>query len=157
MFIEFLGAVWRYLPGSVRGRLVRIGQKRFTGTVGAVIFDDQGQILLLDHVFRPDDGWGIPGGFINKGEQPEAALRREVREETGIEIQDVELVLARTLPRSRQIEIYFRARAIGHAEPCSFEIKSARWFSVDDLPTHLSKDQRRLIRRALTPSENSYQ
>ncbi len=157
MFIEFLGAIWRYLPGSVRGRLVRIGQKRFTGTVGAVIFDDQGQILLLDHVFRPEDGWGIPGGFISKGEQPEAALRRELREEIGIEVQDVELVLARTLPKSRQIEIYFRARALGRPEPCSFEIKSAGWFSVDDLPMDLSKDQRRLIRRALTPSENSYQ
>jgi len=157
MFIEFLGAVWRHLPGSVRRRLVRVGQKRFTGTVGAVIFDDQGQILLLDHVFRPEDGWGIPGGFISKGEQPEAALRRELREEIGIEVQDVELVLARTLPKSRQIEIYFRARALGRPEPCSFEIKSAGWFSVDDLPLELSKDQRRLIRRALIASENSYQ
>ena len=157
MFIEFLGVIWRYLPGSVRGRLVRIGQKRFTGTVGAVIFDDQGQILLLDHVFRPEDGWGIPGGFMSKGEQPEAALRRELREEIGIEVQDVELLLARTLPKSRQIEIYFRAKALGRPEPCSFEIKSAGWFSVDDLPMDLSKDQRRLIRRALTPSENSYQ
>ena len=157
MFIEFLGEIWRHLPGSVRRRLVRIGQKRFTGTVGAVIFDDQGQVLLLDHVFRPEDGWGIPGGFMSKGEQPEAALRRELREEIGIEIQDVELVLARTLPRSRQIEIYFRARALGRAEPCSFEIKSAGWFSVDDLPMYVSKDQRGLIRRALTPSENSYQ
>ena len=149
MFIEFLGAIWRYLPGSVRGRLVRIGQKRFTGTVGAVIFDDHGQILLLDHVFRPEDGWGIPGGFISKGEQPEAALRREVREEIGIEIQDVELVLARTLPRSRQIEIYFRAKALGRPEPCSFEIKRAGWFSIQDLPPELSKDQRRLIQRAI--------
>jgi len=157
MFIEFLGAIWRRLPGSMRRRLVRVGQRRFTASVGAVIFDEQGQILLLDHVFRPEGGWGIPGGFISKGEQPEAALRRELREEIGIEVQDVELVLARTLPKSRQIEIYFRARALGHAEPCSFEIKSAGWFAVDDLPIELSKDQRRLIRRALIASENSYQ
>ena len=113
--------------------------------------------MLLEHVFRPDSGWGIPGGFLSKGEQPEAALRRELREEIGIEVADVEMLFVRTLSRPRQIEIYFRARALGRAEPCSFEIKSARWFSVDDLPTHLSKDQRRLIRRALTPSENSYQ
>jgi ADP-ribose pyrophosphatase YjhB (NUDIX family) len=157
MFIEFLGAIWRRLPDIVRRRLVCIGQRRFTGTVGAVIFDDQGQILLLDHVFRPEDGWGIPGGFISKDEQPEAALRRELREEIGIEVKDVELLLARILPRARQIEIYFRAKALGRPEPCSFEIKSAGWFSVDDLPRELSKDQCGLIRRALTPSENSYQ
>ena len=157
MFIEFLGAIWRRLPGILRRRLVRVGQRRFTVTAGAMIFDDQGRILLLEHVFRPEGGWGIPGGFLSKGEQPEAALRRELREEIGIEVQDVEMLFARTLPGPRQIEIYFRARAIGRPEPCSFEIKSANWFSVDDLPPGLSKDQRRLIRRSLTPSENSYQ
>src|SRR6267378_1910732 len=119
------------------------------------IRDDK--LKFVEHVFRPDEGWGIPGGFMSKGEQPEAALRRELREEIGIEVQDVELLLARTLTKSRQIEIYFRAKALGSPEPCSFEIKSARWFAVDDLPIELSKDQRRLIRRALIASENSYQ
>ena len=149
MFKEFLGAVWRRLPGLIRRRAIRTGQRRFTVTAGAMIFDEQDRILLLDHVFRPDSGWGIPGGFLNKGEQPEAALRRELREEIGIEVENVELLFARTLPKTRQIEIYFRARAIGRPEPCSFEIRTAGWFSVDDLPPELSKDQRRLIQRAL--------
>jgi ADP-ribose pyrophosphatase YjhB (NUDIX family) len=149
MFIEFLGAVWRRLPGFMRRRLVRTGQRRFTVTAGAMIFDEQDRILLLEHVFRPDSGWGIPGGFLSKGEQPEAALRRELREEIGIEVDDVEMMFARTLPKPRQIEFYFRARAIGRPEPCSFEIRSLGWFSLDDLPGELSKDQHRLIQRAL--------
>jgi 8-oxo-dGTP diphosphatase len=148
MFIEFLGAVWRRLPGFVRRRLVRTGQRRFTVTTGAMIFDEQGRILLLEHVFRPDGGWGIPGGFLSKGEQPEAGLRREMREEIGIELADVEMLFARALSRPKQIEIYFRARAIGQPEPCSFEIKSAGWFSLDNLPPELSEDQRCLIQRA---------
>ena len=155
MFIEFLGAIWRYLPGSVRGRLVRIGQKRFTGTVGAVIFDDRGQILLLDHVFRPEGGWGIPGGFVMKGENPEDALRRELREEVAIEIKDVKLVFTRTLGPLKQVEIYFRARVIGDPKPSSFEIKRAQWFALDQLPPGLSKDQRRLIERAIARDEKS--
>ena len=157
MLTEFLGAIWKRLPGLVRRRLVRTGQKRFTVTAGAMIFDDESRILLLDHVFRPDSGWGIPGGFLTKGEQPEAALRRELKEEIGIEVEAVELLFARTLPRPRQIEIYFRARAIGRPEPCSFEIRSAGWFSIDDLPSELSEDQRRLIQRTLAASENSKQ
>lgn len=157
MLTEFLGAIWRRLPGIVRRRLVRMGQRRFTVTAGAMIFDDEGRILLLEHVFRPDSDWGIPGGFLSKGEQPEAALRRELKEEIGIEVEAVELLFARTLPRPRQIEIYFRARAIGRPEPCSFEIRSAGWFSIDDLPSELSEDQRRLIQRALAASENSKQ
>lgn len=154
MFTEFLGAVWRRLPGRIRRRLVRTGQRRFTVTAGAIIFDDEGRVLLLEHVFRPDGGWGIPGGFLSKGEQPETALRREMREEIGIELEQVEILFARTLPRPRQIEIYFRARAIGMPQPCSFEIRKAAWFSVDSLPAELSRDQRRLIQRALALSEN---
>ncbi|MDX6558143.1 MAG: 8-oxo-dGTP diphosphatase [Blastocatellia bacterium] len=157
MFIEFLGAIWRRLPSLVRRRLIRSGQRRFTVTAGAMIFDDQGRILLLEHVFRPDSGWGIPGGFLTKGEQPDAALRRELREEIGIEVENVELLFARALPTERQIEIYFRAEALGTPEPCSFEIRSAGWFPVSDLPAELSKDQRRLIQRALGSSENSFQ
>jgi 8-oxo-dGTP diphosphatase len=154
MFTEFLGAIWRRLPGSIRRRLVRTGQRRFTVTAGAIIFDDEGRVLLLEHVFRPDGGWGIPGGFLSKGEQPEAALRREMREEIGVELDRVEILFARTLPRPRQIEIYFRARPIGTPRPCSFEIRTAEWFEIENLPVELSRDQRRLIQRALSLSEN---
>jgi 8-oxo-dGTP diphosphatase len=157
MFIEFLGAIWGRLPSPARRRLVRLGQRRFTATVAAMIFDAEGRVLLLDHVFRPDSGWGVPGGFLAKGEQPEAALRRELKEEINIELESVELLFARTLLKPRQMEIYFRARAIGQPEPCSFEIRSAGWFSIDDLPPELSRDQRRLIQRALAASENSNQ
>lgn len=148
MFTNFLGAIWRYTPGAIRRQMVRLGQRRFTVTTGAMLFDESGRILLLEHVFRPDSGWGIPGGFLSKREQPEEGLRRELREEIGIEIEDVELLFARTLGRPRQVEIYFRARVIGNPKPCSFEIIRAEWFALEDLPPELSKDQRRLIQRA---------
>src|SRR5260370_11355391 len=148
MLTNFLGAIWRHLPGGVRRRVSRLGQSRFTVTAAAFIFDDDGRILLLEHVFRPDSGWGVPGGFLSKAEQPEHGLRREFREEIGIEIENVEILFARTLSRPRQIEIYFRARAIGEPEPCSFEIITAKWFALDDLPSELSRDQRRLIVRS---------
>jgi len=155
MLKNFFGALWRFLPGKVRRRAVRLGQKRFTVTAGALIFDEQGRILLLEHVFRPDSGWGLPGGFLSQGEQPEAALRRELLEEIGLEVSDVELVLIRTLRRLPQVEMYFRATPIGQPNPCSFEIKRAEWFDLDALPNELSQDQRCLIKRAL--SENSRQ
>ena len=157
MLTNIIGVIWRYTPGAIRRRLVRLGQRRFTVTTGAMLFDDAGRILLLEHVFRPDSGWGIPGGFLANREQPEDGLRRELREEIDIEIEDVEFLLARTLPRPKQVEIYFRARVIGDPKPSSFEIKRAEWFDIDELPTELSKDQRRLIQRAVSMSEKSKQ
>jgi len=155
MFWNFIGVIWRWLPAIMRRHLSRIGQRRFTVTVAAMLFDDNERILLLEHVFRADEGWGVPGGFINKAENPEAALRRELREEIGIEIDDVRMILSRTLGTLRQVEIYFRARVIGDPKPSSFEIKSAQWFALDQLPPDLSSDQRRLIERALLLNEKS--
>jgi ADP-ribose pyrophosphatase YjhB (NUDIX family) len=149
MLIPFLGSIWRHLPGAIRRRLVRLGQRRFTVTVGAIIFDDQQRILLLDHVFRPDCTWGIPGGFIDNREQPEAALRRELQEEIGVEVESAKLLFLRTLGRPKQVEIYYLTRITGTPKPSSFEIKHAEWFAIDDLPSGLSKDQRRLVERAV--------
>ena len=155
--LNLVGAVWRHIPGAIRRRLVRLGQTRFTVTAGAMIFDDEGRILLLEHVFRPDGGWGIPGGFLGRNEQPEEGLRRELREEIGIEVEDVSFLFVRTLKRPGQVEIYFRARAIGTPKVSSFEIKKAEWFAVDALPEELSQDQKRLIRRVISINENAGQ
>ena len=153
--INLVGAIWRYIPGAIRRRVVRLGQNRFTVTTGAMIFDDEGRILLLEHVFRPDSGWGIPGGFLNRNEQPDEGVRRELREEIGIEVDDVRLLFVRALKRPGQVEIYFRARAIGVPEPRSFEIKQAQWFATDELPEELSRDQTRLIHRVTAADEKS--
>jgi len=153
VFPELLGAIWRRLPTMIRRRVSRFGQGRFTVTAAAMIFDDEGRILLLDHVFRADNGWGVPGGFVARGEEPAEALRRELREEADIELDNVQILFARSLGTIRQIEIYYRARAIGDPKPSSFEIKRAKWFPLNALPPELSKDQRRLIERAVLLNE----
>lgn len=149
MLKKVLGALWRHAPKSLRRWGVRLFEPRFTVTAGAVITDERGRVLLLNHVFRPGSGWGIPGGFIEKGEQPEEALRRELREEVGLEIEQAEIALVRNLKKPKQVEIIFRCRTRGLALGRSIEIKSAEWFALDELPPELNKDQRMLIDRAL--------
>lgn len=155
MISKLLGAIWRHLPVVVRRNAGGMTQSRFTVTVGGVLVDEADRILLLDHVFRARAGWGIPGGFLMKGENPEDALRRELREEVAIEISNVKLIFTRTLGRPKQVEIYFRAGVIGDPKPSSFEIKRAQWFALDQLPPDLSNDQRRLIERAMSLDEKS--
>ncbi|HEV7375662.1 MAG TPA: NUDIX hydrolase [Pyrinomonadaceae bacterium] len=150
MLKKVLGALWRHSPKSVRRWGVRLVEPRFTVTAGAVISDERGRVLLLNHVFRVGSGWGIPGGFIEKGEQPEDALRRELREEIGLELEYAEIAFVRTLKKPAQVEIIFRCRAQrGSGNQQSIEIKSAEWFTLDHLPSKLSKDQCQLIERAL--------
>ena len=156
MWVQLLGTVWRRLPTLIRRRLSLFGQARFAVSVAAMIFDDEGQILLFEHVFRADNGWGVPGGFVSKGEDTTEALRRELREEANIELENIQILFTRTLGIIRQIEIYYRARAIGDPTPSSFEIKRTEWFPLNGLPPDLSKDQQRLIQRAVQLDENCH-
>ena len=136
---------------------LRATQTRFTVTAAALIFNDAGQILLLKHHFRPGSGWGIPGGFLELGEQPEQALRRELREEIGLEVHQVEIFTARSFEKPRQVEIVFRAHAnvqVAQMKLRTMEVERAEWFSVKNLPAGLPKDQQLLIERATSYGAN---
>jgi phosphoglycolate phosphatase len=63
-----------------------------TPTVGALIFNAANQVLMI-HTHKWSNLWGIPGGKTKWGETSEAALRRELLEETGLEITDIRFVL----------------------------------------------------------------
>jgi 8-oxo-dGTP diphosphatase len=149
MLNDLLGAIWRRAPKSLRRWTVRVSHPRFAVTAGAVITDANGRVLLLKHRFRPGTGWGMPGGFIEAGEQPEEALRRELREEVGLELENLKLFTTRTFQTPKQVEIVFTARAIGRPDQLNFEIQKAAWFSPHDLPKELPADQAQLIKRAL--------
>src|ERR1044072_6960771 len=133
------GKIWRWLPPAVRRSLIRATQKKFTVSVVAVVRDEEDKILLLDHVLRPSSGWGPPGGFIDHDEQPEEAIRREIREETGLEITELEMVWIRTV--RGHVEIIFRARAAtdggGELKVQSAEIHSARRFAFSEMPEEM--------------------
>lgn len=148
MIKKIVGKVWRKIPAVVRLKLIRATQKKFTVSVGAVVTNEQNQILLLDHVFRPASGWGIPGGFIEYDEQIDEAIKRELLEETGLGLKNVEIYRTRT--RGRHIEFLVRARADGEAEVKSIEIKRLGWFSVNDLPPEMSRTQKEIIREVLS-------
>ncbi|HEY3579472.1 MAG TPA: NUDIX domain-containing protein [Pyrinomonadaceae bacterium] len=149
-----MAKMWRALPSRVRRWSMRATQTRFTVTAGAVIFNDEGQVLLLKHSFRSGSGWGIPGGFLEAGEHPEQALRRELHEEIGLEVRQVEIFSARSFKRPQQVEILFRCRASGAVKPQTIEIEQAQWFSVNSLPRGLPNDQRLLIERATSYGAN---
>ena len=127
---------------------MRVAHARFTVTAGALIFNDRGHVLLLKHRFRAGSGWGLPGGFLEHGEQPLEALKRELREEIGLEVEAAEIFASRSFNKPRQVEILFLCRANGDVKPQAMEVERAEWFSVESLPDGLPRDQRVLVERA---------
>ncbi|MBK8304649.1 MAG: NUDIX domain-containing protein [Chloracidobacterium sp.] len=123
MIINLVGKLWKKLPKSARTFVARRMQVTFTASAAGIIVNEDGKVLLANHVLRPASGWGVPGGFLEFGEQSEAAFRREVREETGIDVHDVQLYRVRTF--KRHIEVMFTAK--GTATPRSAAARSRSW------------------------------
>jgi 8-oxo-dGTP pyrophosphatase MutT (NUDIX family) len=135
------------MPHSLRTMIVRTTQARFTISAAAVVLNDSSEVLLLNHVLRPHSGWGFPGGFLDAGEQPVDAIKREVFEETGIELNS--LILHRVRTTKRHTEIIFLARSSDEAKVSSREIYELCWFAADKLPQGISRAMESLIREVL--------
>jgi phosphoglycolate phosphatase-like HAD superfamily hydrolase/ADP-ribose pyrophosphatase YjhB (NUDIX family) len=71
------------------------------GTVGALIYNDAGEVLMV-RTQKWSGLWGIPGGKIKYGESSTDALRREILEETNLQISDIRFVLEQDCIRSKE-------------------------------------------------------
>ena len=109
---------------------------------GGLVFDDRGRIALVKH--HEDRGWADvwvpPGGMLERGETADEGFRREVREETGLEVKDLHVTRifnnAYGEPGGKRYPFYFvqfvsRAATRG-LRPDDYEVREARWF--DELP-----------------------
>lgn len=123
--------------------------------VGAVIWNPQGEVLLVGRARPPRMGeWSIPGGKVDMGESLREALLREVREETGIDIEIaglidvVEFIAAEENERPGQhyVLIDFSARWLkGEVRPAS-DAKDARWVRPAALDRYeMWEETRRII------------
>src|SRR5579859_1351192 len=86
------------------------GSARFRVAVSALIFEN-GHVLLAHR--RDIDWWNLPGGGMESGETVDEALRREVYEETGLEVEIEQLVGVYSKPQKQEVVLAFRCRVIG--------------------------------------------
>ena len=80
-----------------------LGPRAPVATVGALIENEQGRYLMV-RTHKWGHRWGIPGGKIERGEQSEAALQREIREETGLEIREARFVMVQDCIDSEEFQ-----------------------------------------------------
>jgi mutator protein MutT len=101
--------------------------------VGAIVFDDAGRVLVVQRGRAPAAGrWSVPGGKLEPGETIAAAVAREVREETGLDVEVGPLaeVVERIGDGYHYVILDHVARVVGGTLAASDDAQAARF--VDD-------------------------
>ncbi|MFC5379988.1 NUDIX hydrolase [Aquipuribacter nitratireducens] len=122
-------------------------------SVVAVVLDEQGRLLLIHKT--DNDLWALPGGGHEIGESIADTVVREVKEETGYDVEVTDISGTYTNPRHvmayddgevrQQFSICFRARLTGGSAMTSSESKAVKWVNPGDLealPMHPSMRER---------------
>ncbi len=125
------------LPRAVRRMIVRLIAPSWTAGALAIIERDDGRWLVVKPAYRK--GWALPGGLLNKGEHPEAGVRRELREELGLNVVITGEPWVIFDAGLRRIDVVFRSSPAPGFDLDSLKITSAelldsRWIDPDNPP-----------------------
>lgn len=129
--------VYSRLPTRARRRVVRSLTPSFTVGAICVVERADDEVLLVRQVYRRH--WGIPGGHLQRGEEPADAVRREVLEEVGLVVDLLGEPAVVVDAEAQRVDVIYRARPAADVDPdalrpVSPEIAEARWFARTDLP-----------------------
>ena len=115
------------------------GEKFPITTVGALIFNSKNEVLML-RTHKWSNKWGIPGGKIKFGETSEAALRREIKEETNLKVNQINFVLVQDCIHSKEfyrdahfVLLNYTCRVVGKPNvKLNHEAQEFRWLKLAD-------------------------
>ncbi len=161
-----LGRVFKYCPkcGAAAMRVVGLKLLRCeacgfelylnpAAAVAGVIVDGQGRMVVLVRGKEPGQGrWDLPGGFVDPGDTAEEAIRREVREEVGLEVTAVRYlgswpnVYEYGGVRYRTLDLGFVCQATAWSMPGPWNARSNRFLLLS--PERSTSDVSRSNRRA---------
>jgi 8-oxo-dGTP diphosphatase len=141
---------WRFCP-RCGGMLVAeehhlrcegCGERYWANSLPAVqgLLERDGRVLLARRAIEPRLGhWDLPGGFVDEGEVPEDAVRRELREETGLDVEPVELMRIDIEPYGDRFVFSVTYRLTGDGDPVAADdVAELRWFSAAELPDEMA-------------------
>ena len=142
---KFMMAAWKKLPIPffVRRWHTYLSNRRFPVGVDGVILNDAGEVLVFHHTYRKTP-WGMPSGWIGD-EDPAAGLIREVREESGMDIEISGILDARhevNVYGVHMLHITLKGRYVGGGFRKSAEVDGYMFASPGEWPVGMFRDQR---------------
>lgn len=143
---------WRYCPRCRQELAHEPGRIECAGcgfvayanpkpTASAICVDAGGRVLLARRAIEPFLGaWDLPGGFVEDGEHPLDALRRELREEAAVEVEPLEFVgvwmdeYRGDSSAQSTLNLFWAARLVAGEPAAADDVAELRWFEPDELP-----------------------
>lgn len=134
-FWRWVAITVRQVPWIIRPAhtLWRIRQARFSAGVVGVVFNPVGEVLIVEHVFHPYSPWGLPGGWVEKDEDPAETIQRELLEELELQVDVGPLLLAK-IDFGNHIDMAYLCYEAGPVGSLSSELLDHRWVHPDNLP-----------------------
>ena len=111
--------------------------------LSAIIHDGDRRVLLCHR--RDHDLWNLPGGALEHGEAPWDGVMREVKEETGLDVEVSRLLGVYSKPETDDLVFSFLCRRVGGQIALSDEADRIEFFRADELPANtISKQMERI-------------
>jgi ADP-ribose pyrophosphatase YjhB (NUDIX family) len=158
---------WRFCPrcgGNLTPdvdcvRCERCGARYWANAIPAVqgVLERDGRVLLARRAIDPHKGeWDLPGGFLDETEAPLDGLRREFREETGLDVVPIEFLRIDVEPYDGRyvFSVSWLVRATGEPRPAD-DVAELRWFARDELPPMAFPGQSRVLADWVARSEHA--
>jgi len=121
---------------------VRFREDRFLVAVIGIVLDERDQLMLFRHSYRPFAPWRLPSGFLQDGETFAESITREIREETGLEIEVDRVLLGEPGRRPRRVDVWLKCRWISGTARPSAEVDEVGFFDLDALPRLIRSQER---------------
>jgi len=124
--------LWAWVPAPVQSLLQYLLSPKATIGVSALATRDDGRVLVVRHTYRRPS-WGFPSGMVERGEQPEDALRRELDEELGLRMTGGTLLYADYNAARRHLTLYYRVTVVGTPRQDGIETDAYEYIALRDL------------------------
>ncbi|HEY0433824.1 MAG TPA: NUDIX domain-containing protein [Chitinophagaceae bacterium] len=139
---QTLFSIYKHLPIFLRWKISYALSSKFL--VGMIFFIERdGRLLLVRHSYQKS--WSLPGGWLKNGETIEEGARREIKEEFGASVTDIEILKTVAVKSKPVVDIAVACQFVEAPKSDKLEIEAFEFFSFDSMPSDIIRSHQAYI------------